>query len=95
LCSVFDPVFPGIYRVGFRAAGTRQRQGLQTLRELCGDEFERSELDQFSLGELTEASGDSAASFNRSALLMYLGFFGASLALAFLALALNNCCSFF
>lgn len=36
--------------------------------------------------EMLESSLDSAASFNRSALLMYLGLlFGASLALAFFA----------
>jgi hypothetical protein len=42
-------------------------------------------MDQFS-GEMIESSLDSAASFNRSALLMYLDLFaGANLALAFLA----------
>lgn len=45
--------------------------------------------------ELLASSADSAASFNRSALLMYLDLFaGASLALAFLAWAFNNCCIF-
>ena len=45
---------------------------------------------------MIESSLDSAASFNRSALLMYLGlFFGANLALAFLAWAFSSCLIFF
>jgi hypothetical protein len=50
--------------------------------------------DQIS-GELMETRAASSANFSLSALLMYFGFFGANLALAFLALALNSCCNFF
>lgn len=46
--------------------------------------------------ETVESPTDSAANFNRSALLMYLDLFlGANLALAFLALAFNSWLIFF
>ena len=76
-----------------RPGGTFQRNAWPD--EILKFRWASSYPDQLSEGVL-ESTLASAASFKRSALLMYLFFFtGASLALAFLALALNNCFSFF
>lgn len=57
---------------------------------MCKSRWCLSDTDQLS-EEVIESRVDSAASFNRSALQMYLDLlFGANLALAFLALAFNN-----